>query len=446
MILELPYKFDPYPWQKEILRKYFVDDIKHHLYIIHRRSGKTRLAMNIITGSAFRKRGAYFFLLPQQNQARKSVWENRGDDDVLFIDQVPPQLIKKVNNSEMAITYSNKSILRLLGSDRYNNLMGANPRAFVYDEYSLQNPLARDYLLPIIAKNGGSEILICTPRGHNHAYKLYQTVKDLDNWNVQLLTVEDTRDNNGNPLVTQEAIEDLRIAGWSDDRINQEFYCSFDSSVPGAYFSDELKKAYSENRVYDFALDVTKPVYTFWDLGYADATAIWFAQQAKDFIRIIGYYEANMKDIPHYINEVEKFRAKYNLTFAKHFAPHDGRKHDHFTGKSLIERCRELGFIFETLPRINNKDRLIQMAKGPMNRMHFHETNCEQGLAALKEYHAEYIQVRNVFSKQPVHNWASHGADAFQYMAQAFLEDRINPAFSGRIFQNRVNMGSIFQD
>lgn len=417
----LPHGVKLRDYQQKAWNIFFLSNIKHLMLIWHRRAGKTKFAVNLISGASQKRIGAYYYLFPKLTQARRVVWEGRGEDGFRFIDHFPKHMIKHVNNTDMKIEFKNGSIFRLLGTDNlhYENIVGGNPLGILYDEFALQNPVARDYLMPIIAENGGWEVIISTPRGTNHLYELYEQVLNRDDWYVNKLTIDETFRDNGRPIVNKDTVEELRLGGWSEDKVNQEFYCSFTAAVRGAYFADELRQAERDNRILDFGVDPTVPVCTYWDLGYDDATAIWLAQHVNGQIRLIAYYEENLKPISHFINWIRDYRDRHGLVFNMHFGPHDTDNHHGSTGKSNKDVAQELGFHFEVVPRVQLKRVAIDSAKNLIHRCIFHKTNCKQGLSALREYHKSYDERRQDFADKPYHNWASHGADAFMTLAQS---------------------------
>lgn len=421
----LPYNVELREYQKKAWNAFFKDKFRHHLLIWHRRAGKSKLSVNIIAAASQQRVGAYYYLFPQLKQARTAIWEGRGKDGIPFRDHFPKAIVKHVDNSEMKIVFKNGSIFRLLGTDKgsYDRMMGTNPIGVLYDEYAQHDPLARDYLLPILAENDGWEIIISTPRGHNHLYELYQTTQDHPDWFINVLTINDTKREDGSPIVDKSTLDGLQKSGWSDDKIEQEFYCSFEAANRGAYFSRQLKAATQDARIKDFPIDTSLPIYTYWDLGYRDATSIWIAQHYRDEIRLIAYYENNNEALSHYINWLKDFRDRHNVTFGKHFGPHDVENKSLGTGKSTKELAFELGFRFEPrIKRIEQKQAAIEMARNVFSRCYFHKTNTKRGLDCLREYHKQYNESMGTFSDRPVHNWASHGADAFMTLAQAVKE------------------------
>jgi hypothetical protein len=426
-IIELPYKFKTRSYQNPLFNAFFIQKKKRLLAIWHRRAGKDKSSLNIIIGASQQRVGIYYYLFPELKQARRDIWEGIDNDGMRFIDHFPKQLIKRIDKSEMLIEFHNGSIFRLCGSDRYDSLMGSNPVGIIFAEYSLQNPRAWDFLRPILMANGGWALFQYTPRGTNHGEKLYKTVKNNSEWFSEILTVDDTEDENGNRLITEKDIQSERDAGMSEDMIRQEFYCDFNASVRGAYFSLQLARAENDNRIYDFPIERNLMVSTYWDIGYADSTGIWFVQTHNQYIKAIHYYENQGQELQHYINYLHEFRTKMGIIYEAHYSPHDGAKHEFGTGLTIIQQAAKLGIHFIKIPRIPVKSDAIEMARSVFNKFIFHKTNCEHGLACLREYHAEYNEVMGVLQATPCHNWASHCADAFMAIGQMPPDNRSTP-------------------
>ena len=211
MIIDLPYKFESRPYQIDVMKAFFVDGYRRFINIWHRRAGKDRTWFNILIGAALKKQGLYIHAFPTLSQARRAIWEGMMPDGTKFLDHIPPSLISgTINNSEMKISLINGSIIRLAGTDYYNSWVGTNPLGVVFSEYSVQNPLAWDLIRPILTENDGWAAFIYTPRSRNHAYDLYNRNKNNDKWFVSYLTIEDTKDNQGNSIVKEQNVEDLR--------------------------------------------------------------------------------------------------------------------------------------------------------------------------------------------------------------------------------------------
>lgn len=426
MIITLPYQFELRDYQRPFWKAMFVDKKRKFICVWHRRAGKTKLVTNIILAQAYLRVGGYYHYFPTRQQAEDVWWKGRGEDGLLFIDHFPPSLIKKINVAKLFIEFNNGSTFQLRGSDIHGErARGGGPVGVIYDEYSYQNPYGADPLLPALIANKGFEIFIFTPNGTNHAHQLLKKVQNNPNWFTEILTIDQTYKEDGSRIITQDDLQDQRDRGKSEDFLQQEYYCSFTAAVKGAYFGPQLARVEKDNRIYDFPIRTDVPVDTYWDLGALDATAIWFAQERHEGIFAINYYENHLMDMNHYIHKLQEFQAAHNIVYRHHFAPHDGaHKRLSLDGnKSLVQQCRELGLNFIVLPRINKKSRAIEQGRQLFNRVTFHKTNCKRGLDCLREYHAHYNEAMQYFSPEPEHNWASHGADAYLYMAQAILQE-----------------------
>ena len=423
MLLKLPHKFTPRPYQLEVLKAIFIDGYKNINLLMHRRAGKTILLVNIITMLAVQKPALYICLLPQTNQARRVIWEGRGKDGIKFLDRIPQELIAKKNNASMNIELINGSIISFVGSNNFDALVGIGARAIIYDEYSLQNPLAREFLSPVLVESEGIEILVGTPRGHNHAYDAYNTALNNDEWFLRRLTVDDTFDNDGNQIITPKMLERERANGKDEEIIQQEYYCSFDIGNRGAYYTREIAQAEYDNRIVDFPIRKDIRVNTAWDIGVSDSTTIVFFYQQGDKIYFIDYIEDNSKGVEDYIQEIENVKTRIGFSkWGYHFAPHDIRNREWgSSARTRISIAASLGLHFLITPNVSVQDR-IQAGRAFMRDCVFHKTNCKHLIRCLREYMREYNEVTKVYDSKPLHNWACHGADAFTYAAVAWRD------------------------
>ncbi len=429
MLVKLPHRFNPREHQADQLKAIFVDKKKHILSVVHRRAGKTKGAVNNQITYAGQHIGLHFYLMPQSNQVRKVIWKGRGSDGVRFIDHIPPQLIKgKPNNVDMSIELINGSIIQFVGSNNYDALVGTNPLSISYDEYSLQNPMAREFLSPILLENDGVEFVYMTPRGHNHGWELYNVALNNPEWFVQRLTIEDTKRENGSPIITLAKIEQERLAGKSEEIIQQEYYCSFDIGNLGAYYTKEIAQAEYEKRIYDLTINLNNPVHTAWDIGVRDSTAITLFQQNGAYIDYVGYIEGNNKGLQDYWKELQELKDR--LRFSKwgyHFAPHDIRNREWAnSARSRLSIAADMGLHFLVVPDLSIQDR-IDAGRAFMKDCRFHKTNCKQLLRCLREAMREYDELNKIFKDKPLHNWALHGFDAYTYGAAAWRHQFSRP-------------------
>jgi len=431
---DLPYKFNPRDYQNKVLNAFFVDHIKRMALIWHRRAGKDKTVFNIVVSAAMLEVGTYFYFLPTNTQAKKVIWRGRGKDGVKFIDHIPPEIIARVNNTEMLVELINGSIIQLGGADNYDAFMGTNPLGLVFSEYSLQDPRAWDYFRPILAENGGWALFDYTPRGRNHGYFMYNNNKDNPKWFVSRLTIEQTTKPNdeqgikepGNgdpiPVVTQEAVQDEIDSGMDEDTVDQEFYVSFDAAIKGAYWGKEMKKAWQDHRICRVPIMPGYPTNSYWDIGFNDQTAIWISQFVGKEIRLVGYYQNAGFGFSHYMDWVKDFGKSYDISWNEHWGPHDIKNHEWMSGQERRVTAKAMGFEFNTMARPKNKDAAIEAVRVLLPRCVFDEKRCADGISAVTSYQHKYDEENRVFLPKPLHNWASNGSDALQYLALSYKE------------------------
>lgn len=420
MEITIPNNWTPRDYQMP-LWGYLENGGRRAVVVWHRRAGKDSLSLNFTATQALQRVGVYWHMAPTQKQVRKIVWDNIDGKGRRIINQVfPPEIRKSSNSQEMKIELLNGSIWQCVGSDNYDSLVGANPVGVVFSEYSIADPKAWDYIRPILAENGGWALFIYTPRGRNHGARIFDMAKQNPGWFAQLLTVDDTK------AISLAAIDEERKAGMDDDQINQEFYCSFDSALPGAYYGKLLVLADKERRIGKVPYEPMVPVITAWDLGIGDSTAIWFCQQVGKEIRIIDYYENSGVGLDHYC----KALAEKPYTYYEHLLPHDANVSELGTGKRRIDTLRDMGLSkTRVLPQMSVDDG-IHAARMMLPKCWFDEVKCGRGLDALRNYQKEYDDKLQTFKDRPLHDWSSHAADAFRYLAVGIkpMRERRAPA------------------
>lgn len=421
----LPHKFTPRPYQQQLFHDFFVLKKKRIIRVLHRRAGKDKEALQLILAAALQRVGKYFYTMPQLKQIRRALWNGIDRDGFKYMDHIPRRLMARPpKNDDMTIYLINGSIIQFAGTDHYDDLMGDNPAGIVFSEYSLQTPMAWEYLRPILAENEGWALFNYTPRARNHGWNLYSKNKNNPKWSTTLLTVEQTERAPGVPVISQEAIQEERDAGMPEEMIQQEFYCSFEVSLPGAYYTKELMLTQEEKRIYDFDINPNTPVFTFWDIGVgnqgSDNTAIWFMQPHGKELRMIHYYQNQGYGLTHYAEYLQIIATRYNIIYGKHFAPFDADQRDWWVpGMTRLKEAEKVGIFFEIVPRKRIADG-INAARYIFKRVHFHQTNCEMGILALQSYHRVWDNDLKCFADYPKKDWSRDGADAFRYFAVAW--------------------------
>ena len=191
-------------------------------------------------------------------------------------------------------------------------------------------------------------------------------------------------------------------------------------TVDGAIFANEMQVAELDGRITKVAYDATKPVHAIFDLGWADSTAIWFLQFVGMETRLIRYHEDSQKTISHYLALMQTYGYMYDTLWL----PHDAQnKTLASNGKSIEEIVRSAGYKTRIIERTPVADS-INAARTIFRNCWFDRENCYDGLQCLRHYRYDVDPETGQFSRQPLHDQYSHGADAFRYIGLMINEPK----------------------
>jgi len=377
--------------------------------VLHRRAGKTVAVLNHLQRDALKTPDSRFaYIAPFYKQAKNIAWDllkhyARPIPNVVF------------NEAELSVKYPNGSKLQLYGADNPDSLRGIALWGVAFDEYSQQpSNIFTEIIRPALADHAGYAIWIGTPKGKNELFRLYQHGLADEAWLSMLLTVEDTK------LIPEAELEDAKKL-MSDDEFNQEFMCSFEAAVKGAYYAAELLKARKESRIKTIPYDPILKVHTVWDLGIGQKLAIGFYQGTSTERRMIDYWEgANHDGIPQAIKALEN----KEYIYGKHFLPHDVKATDISTGKTRLQLVKDLKptWTFEVVPSLSVDDG-IQRGKLFFNKLWIDEQKCQTFLDYIAQYRQEWDDNKGMFKEKPEHDFTSHAADVHRYAA--IVEDQM---------------------
>lgn len=421
----LPYKWKP-RWYQDNLWEYLRNGGRHAVECAHRRWGKDEVCLHHTACAMHERVGNYGHMLPEYAQGRKAIWDavNPHTGKKRIDEAFPLEIRRRTNEQEMKIETLNHSTWQVLGSDNYNALMGTAYAGLVKSEEALSNPGAIGYLSPIVRENKGWMLHISTPRGRNHFHALLTTAMKTPGWFGEISTAEYTKVFTEHDLQEElQILQDLHGVDYGLAVYLQEYFCSFDAAIPGSIWGDCVRLAEQQGRVCTFAMDPAQPVYTAWDLGRTDDTAIWFYQITPHRIDVFDHHSSSLKDMDFYMNLLEEKRSQYGATYGTHYLPHDARPRTLAAGgKSILQQCHDAAKVNPALGRFVIGKRLdvqegIQAARKTFPFCRFHDTRCEKGLNSLRQYHREWDPDTKVFRDSPEHDWSSHDADAFRYLS-----------------------------
>lgn len=428
MYIRVPYGIKPRHYQKDFLQA--VHQGLNVCSVIHRRGGKDVISVQAWLLRALSRVGTHVYLFPLIQQARSVIWKGMDYDGKPFLAAIPDILIAKKNEARMEIELINGSRMVLGGSNNYNGLMGTNPVTIIYSEFSLHNPLARQYLNPILVQNGGIEIFQFTPRGKNHGWEVMDTVRDNPKYFVQHLNVKQTFQDDAKTIavISDEQIESAMRMGMSEEMIRQEFMCDFDVGNVGAYFTREMSEMEQEGRLTVIKPNPNLPLHSVWDLGGTDATAGWLFQIEGKFINLIHILHDSGQGLKFYLEKADQIRKSFGCQWGNHFMPHDVKQgHQGWEqAESRLSIARQHGWFFQVTPRVNFEDGIESM-RYIFQKLRIDKLNCAIGVRAIREYQREFDDLRGCYKAKPLDNWATHIVDALRYLAVNYKRLYDNP-------------------
>jgi len=418
-------KFVPRDYQWPIIDAIENKKYKKIFCCLPRRSGKDLLMWNLIIREALRVPGVYYYCLPTFRQCRLVVWDSITIEGIRFLDYIPKELIiGKPNSQEMKVRLKSgkggESIINLIGSDTYDtSLVGSNPRLCVFSEYSLSDPASYKFVRPILNANDGTVIIISTPRGKNHFWTLYKIARDNpQSWFCYKLTVDDTKH------IPLEKIEDDIARGeMSRELANQEYWTSFEAlGVEGSYYSQYIDRMRFNGQLGTVPWEASHKVMTSWDLGIRDSMSIIFFHVIGQQVRIIDYYENNSQGLEHYAKVLQEKPYIYG-TRQTHIAPHDIKVRELGTGITRFEKARDLGIRFTVADNIPIADG-IEAVRSAFSKIWIDDVRCAKLIKAIDNYRHEKDRRTDEFKPYPLHDWASHGADALRMLCISLPKTR----------------------
>jgi len=434
MRIELPHNWDR-RWYQDPLWRYMHDGGKRALAVWPRRHGKDEVGMHYTACAAHERVGTYWHLLPQQNQARKAIWDavNPHTGRRRIDDAFPKDLRETTREQDMLIRLKCGSTWQVIGSDNYDALVGTPPVGVVFSEWALSDPQAWSLIRPILLENGGWAMFNTTPRGRNHAYRMAIMAEQSEDWFFEKLTADET-DVFSDEALANELAELKAERGEEDGQsiYDQEYMTSWSAALPGAYYAKLIDKIEINGQITNVPHNPNRQVHTAWDLGASDQTAIWFIQWTGVSWAIIDYeagsgkgpawYWQRIRGLADTDEEAAPFRHRRAYTFGEHLLPHDA---DHermgiglFEANSIAGTMMTLGMEnVRVVPRTKSVANDINEVRKMIPICYFDKEKCALGLDGLRGYRRVWDEKNRVYQDRPLHDWASNPADAYRTFA-----------------------------
>ena len=399
-VQEVSTGYEPRPPQKEIHKA--VKNSRWTVAVCHRRMGKTVAAINQLIHSALqceKNAPQYAYIAPTYSQAKRIAWD--------YLKEYTRPLGGVPNVSELRVDFMGRRI-SLYGADNPDALRGIYLDGCVIDEYGDVNPgLFTEVIRPALSDRIGWAMFIGTPKGSNHFKTLrdFADTDDNENWTLKEFKASETK------LIDEEELKDAKKA-MGENKYEQEFEISFEAPIVGAFYGELLKELTDKNRIREIVSEAATQKVTAWDLGMSDSTAIWVAEIISGEVRVMDFYEASGESLDHYIAWLDEKGYRDYI----HIMPHDVNVRELQTGKSRYQFLTEAGLEIEVAPKASVEDG-IQAARRILPNCWFNKDKTRSGLECLQNYRRVFNEKTSSFQNRPLHDWSSHAADAFRYLA-----------------------------
>jgi hypothetical protein len=403
--------FAPRPWQKRLLD----DKAKRIVAVVHRRAGKSTALMWMGLKRALiekKPNPRVIHILPYG-----VMWQRTGLWDQLAqaADAIPGAVVRR---SELAIRLPNGGIFQCGGADNADSWRGGGADLVIVDEFD-DTPASLVPLViePMLADRNGTLVRSGTPKGRGLLQAAFDRAKLSPGYSSYLLDYTQTG------ALNDEAIETLRRE-MSDEEFQQELCCSFAAPNSGSYYGKLMDEAERDGRITRVPHDPALKVWTAFDLGIDDSTAIWCCQITRGGEwRLIDYIEDSGAGLDHYVRLLQQRPYVYE----RHLLPHDAEVRELGSGRSRTETLHALGVRPTRTVRQHSVADGINAVRMILPRCWFDAERCAKGIHALRHYRREWNEAAQTWRSAPVHDHASHGADAARYLALGARENEVKP-------------------
>jgi hypothetical protein len=406
----LEVELDYYP--RQVFEDFHDRTERWSVIVAHRRCGKTVLCINDLIYRALiedKEDGRYAYVAPYMSQAKTIAFD--------YLLKYSRPVMAKSNQAELWVELINGARIRLFGADNPDALRGLYLDGVVLDEYADMKPsIFGAVLRPLLADRKGWCTFIGTPKGHNAFWEVYNNATQDKSWYVKVLRASQTG------LLDKAELDDAAKT-MTQDQYLQEFECDFESAILGAYYGKEMRQLTDGGRITEVEYDPLFPVHTAWDLGYSDDTAIWWYQVVHGEIRLLDYHSSNGQPVAFYAGIIQAREEERGYVYGTHWLPHDARAKTLSSNRSVIEQLGDKIPLktIKITPNLKLQDG-IQASRLALTRAWF-DHKCTDGIECLRQYQREYDEDKKVFRDKPRHDWTSHGADAFRYLAIVWKDE-----------------------
>jgi phage terminase large subunit len=403
--------FTPRDWQRPLID----DNAKRIVAVVHRRAGKS---------TALMWRGIRRCMLERKPMPRVVhilpygvMWARTGQWNALAeaVRAIPGAEVRKAS---VSVAFANGSVFQCGGADNQDSWRGGYADEVILDEFD-DTPTSMVPLViePMLADRDGVLVRSGTPKGKGLLQAAYDRARTTPGYSSYLLDYTKTH------ALSAAAIDRLRQE-MSEEEFAQELCCSFEAPNSGSYYGKLMQQAEEDGRVGNVPHEPTLRVWTAWDLGIHDSTAIWFVQTLRSGEwRVIDYIEGSGEGLEYYARLLQQ----RGYAYERHLLPHDAEVRELGSGRSRIETLHGLGVRPTRVLGQHNVADGINAVRMALPRCWFDAAKCALGIRALRNYRREWNESAQTWRSTPVHDHASHGADAFRYMSLGVRDNDRRP-------------------
>lgn len=418
--MNIPVKFKPREYQQRFLEA-MERGVRLAVLCWARRGGKDFTCFGYAVKKMVEQPMNVVLVFPTKTQGRDAFWDNVENDGFKTIEHIPQHLIAAKNNEDMKITLFNGSTFQVLGTTEPDKLRGANAKLYIFSEFVDIDSAAYDVVVPVTEVNGGQIVVQSTPKidgisGGTFKMMFDDAEKDPNEF-ASLVTAHEYLNDEQLARLRQKNIKKYG----NDFFFRQEFLCDWGQASAASYYGGMLQSAIEDGRVGYYPYNRLYPVYTVWDWGMSDNTAIGFFQfylvDGKPRVSIVDAYETS--DIG--IKQLTAFVKAKPYDYAWHFFPHDTSVRDS-DAIQRIEKFRDEGLINSSILPRESRDDGIERVVSWLPSTVFNEIPTDHLRRKLGLYKRKF----NTHTGDYVgaeHNSASHYADMIRYMMKAVEEE-----------------------
>lgn len=348
---------------------------------------------------------AHYFC-PYRVQAKRVAWQYVKD----YTAHIPGT---RYNESELVATLPGNRKYYLMGCDNIHVMRGEYSDSCALDEYGQMSPLLFGQVIrPLLSDRLGRCYFLGTPFGRmndfHEKYKQADEPENQDTWMRCLLNADQTGH------ISQDELDACRRES-SKEEFQQEFMCSWDAAIRGAFYAKDMEDAQAEGRICGVPWQRDLPVFLSFDLGMDDSTAVWFWQTVGREIHAIEYAEYQGTHFPDLFADLKSRPYQYGTVLL----PHDAKVREMAVRGTRIDQFLNAGFDAVIVPKVDPADG-INAFRTMLNKIWFDADKCQQGIEFLRLYRTAYDPEKRVYSRTPLHDFTSHCADSARYMAVGY--------------------------